>query len=454
MKKYLLGLLFVCASVQAQIVTVPISGAPGLSITVGVGVNALPLREIKNNPAAVNITQGDDRWTEVPLGFAFPFWNKTFITSWAMTNGMVTFQDPTKTGIFGACCSGIDLSTTKDPRWNYSIFAVHTDLYSFNSMSQYYLREKDAITYGWYNLSPCCNNSGGNSFEVKITSSGTIDTRIAGARVTQNLVTSGISGDLTKGEYYQYYHGQGLNIGPGAQSIFSWNTNGGFTGADPCLTNPLSSPACPGYQQAYIAQQCTISALYDPSCPGFQIAYATEQILTPQPTTESTTQPVQQVEQPVVAAVNAAPIVPIVHLTSVPSTTPGTIGIIQQPVVQPQLPQQTQTESQPTTVRQQLQQARIEASRKQAAAKVNESMKEAAEAKTLEQQVAAQNSIMAAMGYNPQFDAYGSVIIVDRIFYKSLEIYKGRENIDNSRALRGLYGPSDLRHEQMMRDRY
>lgn len=452
MKKYLLGLLLVCASVQAQIVTVPIPGASGLSITVGVGVNAQPLRDIRTNPAAVNITQGDDSWTEVPLGFSFPFWNKTFTTSWAMTNGMITFQDPSVSGMTGACCAGINLTTTNDPKWNYSIFAVHSDLYSFNPNSQYYLRENNAITYGWYNLSQCCDTVGGNSFEIKITSSGTVDTRIAGARVSLNPVTSGMSGDLTKGEFYQYYHGQGLNILPGSPSIFSWNTNGGFTGADPCTTNILSSPACPGYQQAYLTQQCTISALYDPSCPNYNMAYVTEQVLTPQQKTpEPTIQPtINQVEQQV-PTVNPVPIVPIVQQ---PTSTPGSVGVIQQPVVQPPMPEQSQTSQQPTTLRQQLQKARVEASRKQAAAKTSESMKEAAEAKTIEQQVAAQNSIIAAMGYNPQFDAYNSVVIQDRIFYKSLEIYKGKENIDNSRALRGLYGASDIRHKQLTDQQY
>ena len=61
MRKLLAALLFVVSSFSyAQIVTVPIPGTPGLSITVGTGVNALPLQDIKNNPNAVNITTWDD----------------------------------------------------------------------------------------------------------------------------------------------------------------------------------------------------------------------------------------------------------------------------------------------------------------------------------------------------------------------------------------------------------
>lgn len=274
MKKFLVALFLLGTSLfsTAEIVTVPIPGAPGLSVTVGTGANALPLQDIRTNPAAVNITQGDDSWTEVPLGFNFPFFGRTFTNSWAMTNGMVTFQDPVQSGLFGACCSGVDLRTTTNPTYNYSIYAVHTDLYSSGTNNQYYLRENNAMTYGWYNVSQCCSNAGGNNFEIKINSNGGVDTRIAGALVQWNAVTSGMAGDLSKGEYYQFYHGQGWNINTTTGGV-SWNTIGGFSGTDICTTNPLSSPSCPNYFTA----QCTVSALYNSACPGYQQAYFTQQ---------------------------------------------------------------------------------------------------------------------------------------------------------------------------------
>lgn len=267
---FLLGALF---SVNAEIVTIPIPGAPGLSVTVGTGVNALPLRDLRTNPSAVNITSGDDDWRNVPLGFDFPMYGQKFNNSWAMTNGMVTFKDPTVSGIYGACCSGVNLAQTTDTRWNYSIFAVHSDLYSSGNNNQYYLRGANEMTYGWYNVSQCCDNRGGNNFEIKINSSGMIDTRIAGAMVGWNAVTSGFSGDLSKGEYYQYYHGQGWNIQNGAG--ISWGAMAGTGGGaiDLCVANPLSSPTCPGYTVA----QCTISALYNPACPGYAAALLSQQ---------------------------------------------------------------------------------------------------------------------------------------------------------------------------------
>lgn len=46
---------------------------------------------------------------------------------------------------------------------------------------------------------------------------------------------------------------------------------------DQCATNPLSSPTCAGYAEAYQTQQCNANALYSPSCPGYAAAYLTYQ---------------------------------------------------------------------------------------------------------------------------------------------------------------------------------
>ena len=46
---------------------------------------------------------------------------------------------------------------------------------------------------------------------------------------------------------------------------------------DQCATNPLSSPDCPGYQQALLDQQCTANPLYSTACPGYAAAYLTQQ---------------------------------------------------------------------------------------------------------------------------------------------------------------------------------
>jgi hypothetical protein len=565
MKKLLATLLFVVSAFcQAQIVTIPIPGTPGLSVTVGTGVNALPLQDIRINPNAVNITTHDDWYNEVPLGFTFPMFGQNFTTSWAATNGYVTFRDPQRSGLGGGCCSGIDLRNTTDPRYNYTIYGLHTDLYSWNGQNQYYLREGNSMTYGWYNLSQCCSSQGGNSFEIKIDSTGLIDTRIAGAMVSWNAVTSGFAGDLSKGEYYQHYHGQGLNITPGSSAIFSWQALGG-TGQgidqctinplynsscpgyadayktqqcsisalyDPtcsgyqqayfnqqcsinslynqqcpgyeqaylsqqCTANPLYSTSCPGYQQAYFNQQCSLSALYSPNCPGYDVAYqaflraqacqanpqssptcsgyvvpvASSPSTTTTSTSSTSSNTPQLVSDPVVnqtittTSTSTAPTAPAaaVQLTS-PSSTQQTTATLAVESVQSTSSSSSSSSSTTTssttstttasTPRQSLQQARVEAARKEAISKGSEAVKESGEAKSMNAQVATQGLVIAAMGFNPSFDAYNNVVMRDVSFYKPFTIYGGQKTIDNRSASRGLFGATDRLHNEMISQQY
>ena len=569
------GLVFVILALvaftprtKAQIVTIPIPGAPGLSVTVGTGVNALPLQDIRTNPNAVNITTYDDWYTQVPLGFTFPMYGQNFTNSWAATNGFVTFQDPQVSGLWGGCCSGVDLRNTTDPRYNYTIYGMHTDLYSHNGQNQYYLREGNSMTYGWYDLSQCCSSQGGNSFEIKINSSGLIDTRIAGAMVSYNAVTSGFAGDLSKGEYYQHYYGQGLNITPGSSSIFSWQALGGTgQGVDQCTINPLYNSSCPGYAEAYKTQQCSISALYDPSCPGYQQAYFDQQCsvnslynqncpgyqqayLTQQCTANplySTSCPGYQqayfnqqcglsalyspqcpgydvsyqaflFNQACTANPQSSPrcsgyVTPVAATTTTTTTTSSTSSstpqLVSDPIVNqtitttststaptapaapvqlttPSSSQQTTTalavesvQSQSTTSssssssspsssttasssstttastpRQTMQQARVEAAKKEAISKGTEAVKESGEAKSMNAQVATQGLIVAAMGFNPSFDAYNNVVMKDVSFYKPFTIYGGQKNVDNARAGRRLFGGTDQLHNEMTSQQY
>lgn len=64
--------------------------------------------------------------------------------------------------------------------------------------------------------------------------------------------------------------------GPQIRNV-SLSANYSSVPVDPCVSDPLSSPSCPGYATAYHDQQCAINALYATSCPGYQQAYYTQQ---------------------------------------------------------------------------------------------------------------------------------------------------------------------------------
>jgi len=551
--------LWLSQPVKAQIVTLPIPGAPGLTVTVGTGANALPLQNIQNNPNAVNITSWDDGWTNVPLPWTFTMYGQNFTNSWAATNGFVTFQDPAISGLGGGCCSGIDLTKTTDPAYNYTIFGLHTDLFSWNGANQYYLNQGNSMTYGWYNISKCCDSTGGHSFEIKIDRFGLIDTRVAGAIVGWNPVTSGMSGDLSQGQYFQHYHGPGVNIVPGSADIYSWQALSGTT--DMCTINPLSDPKCPGYASAYLTQQCTINPLYDPACPGYQQALLTQQCainplyspvcpgyqqalytqqcslnplydsgcpgyqqayFTQQCTANplydrlcpgyNTAYALQQQTQSQTMTAATSTSTTTVSITGTVSTTEPTVtisttgtvttGIALVPdaevntVITRQIPNESsptgtvtvQVQTKPTEEteeerrrrlraataqevelalkeekkreeeaserRKQLAERQRRAAQESALAQGRRAIREADQARTMDQQTANQAYIVATMNFVPGFEAYGTARLPDAAGYQPYEIYRGQNNVDNRRLQRGLSGAQEQRHADMVDGQY
>ena len=94
--------------------------------------------------------------------------------------------------------------------------------------------------------------------------------------------------------------------------------------------------------------------------------------------------------------------------------------------------------------------ARIDAARKEAAQRGTEAVKESAQAATMTQQVAVQSTIVAAMGFNPAFDAYATVTLPDAAFYRPYTIYGGQRTVDNVAVSRRLLGGSDQLHQRMV----
>lgn len=263
----LLALTFYTASSKAEIVSVPILNGQ-FTVNVMTGADAYQLQQIKNNPAATRHNISDDANVNVPLQFTFPFFGQNFTNSWMYSNGAVSFKSGSASG--GFCCSGIDLTTSRDTSYNYSLLALQTDLIGQTNNNFYTLGTNSSMTYGWYGINQY-GSGNKSSFEVKIDNTGLVDFRFDKALITNNPVTIGMAGDLTKGEYYQYFRGSNIDRS-------SFGLNGTFgTGQDPCIADPLANSSCPGYAAAYLTQQCNISALYDVSCPGYQTAYFNQQ---------------------------------------------------------------------------------------------------------------------------------------------------------------------------------
>lgn len=86
--------------------------------------------------------------------------------------------------------------------------------------------------------------------------------------------------------YAQAYHDQQCAANP----LYA-TTCPGYAAAlltQQCAANPLSNTQCPGYAQAYFDYQCQLNGLYDKSCPNYTTAYATKQLLSSSTTATNT----------------------------------------------------------------------------------------------------------------------------------------------------------------------
>jgi hypothetical protein len=269
--------VLVTPKAKAQIVTIPIPGSP---LSLNVMANPQPLQNIYNNPAATPYQLWDDGWANVPLPFTFPFFDKTFNNSTMYSNGAVQFGPPV-TGFPSNntfCCSGITIDRNTPSAYNYSILMMQDDLYGATGNNHYSLGTSNTMTYGWYNVERLGIPQNKTSFELKIDSTGGIDMRWTGALLSYSSPAIGVIGDASKGEFAVLQQG-GLTANTfSIPGLTQWTT--GQTPdiiIDPCTTNPLYAPSCPGYQAAYTEQQCSINPLYSITCSGYQAAYTQQQ---------------------------------------------------------------------------------------------------------------------------------------------------------------------------------
>jgi hypothetical protein len=213
----------------------------------------------------------DDGHVRIPLQFPFPLYGRTFTDSFMYSNGVVGFGSVNNHW----CCSGHDLRNARGYEFNFSIMPLQTDLVNYGSGRFLTEGTPQFQRYVWENISEFGVPGNLNTFGLEIRPSGYIGIHYEKINISPGrIITMGITGDTTQGEYTQSYHGQGYSTDVSLSHIV------GSTG-NLCVTNPLSDPSCPGYASAYLAQQCALNALYDRDCSGYNEAYALANIVAP-----------------------------------------------------------------------------------------------------------------------------------------------------------------------------
>jgi len=252
---------------------------------------------------------GDDGWVEVPLDFTFPFYGNSYVTSFMFSNGVVGFLDPNDvpgTGYIhdGLCCDGQNFNGgATGVRFNYTIMPWHTDLIDTGAGRFYTQGDSTYQKYMWENIAEYRYPDRENSFDLTIYPLGNIAMNYTEMAINNHAVTVAIVGDLSAGEYEQWFYNH-----PTTNGAVFWNnqeddpieisTGNSICSVIPdshisCLYYPesyaeakyeyecglssLYDVGCDGYGEAYITQQCSLDSLWSMACPNFETAYLDQQ---------------------------------------------------------------------------------------------------------------------------------------------------------------------------------
>ena len=461
-----------------------------------------------SDPEIIEHQIADDGWVEVPLDFTFPFYGNSYVTSFMFSNGVVGFLDPLDvpgTGIVydGLCCQGQDLSSFTGVRFNYTIMPWNTDLIDTGVGKFYTQGDESFQKYMWENLSEYYDRNTSNTFDLTIYPMGNIEVNYEQVQINNHAVTVAVVGDLSQGEYEQWFYNHPTN-----GAIF-WNSQEDdpveiANGESVCSVIPDSHISCLYYPQVYADnvynQQCALDPLYDYGCDGWSDAYidkyVEEDIQEVWETDEEDIESVYVLEEPEVFQV--IEIESLDDYTLISTTIEEAIpemedlfeDIAQEELIEeieaeleeflePEVEeepleeeldepepeedtvQEEQTEEEPeqeavveVVEEPKLVQKKKEASKKEKMReiignKLKNLAVEMGEAASLEEQQKLQSLILALLNFNAGFNSYNTQLLIDGVFYKDKGIYLDKDIPDNQRGLRnGL--ANEILHNKLM----
>jgi hypothetical protein len=417
------------------------------------------------------------------------------------SNGVVGFLDPLDvpgTGYIhdGLCCSGQDFSSgATGVRFNYTIMPWHTDLIDTGIGKFYTQGDSTFQKYMWENLSEYYNRDTSNTFDLTIYPMGNIDVNYEQVQINNHAVTVGVVGDLSVGEYEQWFYNHPTN-----GAIF-WNSQVDTpveiaNGESICNVVPDSHISCLYYPEVYADnvynQQCELDPLYDYGCDGFSDAYIEEYVEEEVEVWEE--ELVEQVfvieEPPVFEVINIEPLEDYtLTAATIEEALPEMEDLFEEiaqeelieeieaeleeflepeeeeldeqeqeeePVQEEQATEEPQQEEivevavveKPVLVEKKKENSKKKKMREIISNKLKNLATEMGKAVSLEEQQKLQSLVLALLNYNAGFSNY-SYSLVDGVFYEDRGIYLDKDIPDNKRGLRnGL--ANEILHKKLM----
>ena len=464
-----------------------------------------------SDPEIVEHQISDDGWIEVPLDFTFPFYGNSYVTSFMFSNGVVGFLDPLDvdgTGYIhdGLCCNGEDFASgATGVRFHYTIMPWHTDLIDTGVGKFYTQGDETFQKYMWENLSEYYDRNTSNTFDLTIYPMGNIEVNYEKVHIKNHSVTVGVVGNLSAGEYEQWFYNHRTN------GAVYWDSAQDdpveiAQGESICSVIPDSHISCLYYPQVYADnvynQQCALDPLYDYGCDGWSDAYIEEYVEEEEP---QVWEEVEEIEE--VFVIEEPQVFEIIDIQPLENFTPATIEealveietvfeeleqeelieeleaeleeflepeVEEEPIeetteeeLDEQEPEEETVQEEQTTEEPQQEEIVVEtveepklvetkkkASKKQKMREIiSDKLKnlavEMGEAASLEEQQKLQALILTLLNFNAGFNSYNTQLLVDGIFYEDKGIYLDKDIPDNKRGLRnGL--ANEILHNKLM----
>ena len=448
-----------------------------------------------SDPEIIEHQIADDGWVEVPLDFTFPFYGNMYVTSFMFSNGVVGFLEPNPQD-WGLCCDGQDLNNFTGSKFNYTIMPWHTDLIDTGIGRFYTQGDETYQKYMWKDLSEYYDRNTSNTFDLTIYPMGNIEVNYEQVHIKNHGVTVGVVGDLSAGEYEQWFYNA-----PNQNGAIYWDSQQAdpveiASGESVCNVVPDSHISCLYYPEVYADnvynQQCELDPLYDYGCDGFSDAYIEEYVEEEVEVWEE--EPVEQVfvieEPPIFEVINIEPLEDYtLTATTLEEALPEMEDLFEElsqeelieeieaeleeflepeeeeldeqeqeeePVQEEQATEEPQQEEivevaaveEPVLVEKKKENSKKKKMREIISNKLKNLATEMGKAVSLEEQQKLQSLVLALLNYNAGFSNY-SYSLVDGVFYEDRGIYLDKDIPDNKRGLRnGL--ANEILHKKLM----
>jgi len=239
-----------------------------------------PIWDLRNFSGATDMSAQDDGTSQgFDLGFEFKFFGETFDKAYMASNGCLILGQLAIGNNWEKNCTQYEPSEA--PNTNYTLYPFWTDLIMGDNSQMLAMHIDNKMIFGWYEMWEYYREDSKNTFEMWLYPNNSYEARYSELDIKDHDVFIGVQGNENERETY-YFHDKCFTGQVNSKECVSqdWNDtamnfdleNDGsvLVGEEQNCSDPLVSPSCSGYWEAYEDQQCALNPQFGPFCSGYK----------------------------------------------------------------------------------------------------------------------------------------------------------------------------------------